>query len=277
MLLKAQPTSSESVQGAIFTMIQGEVFLIRASGESLRVQPSMVYSKDGVVYAGDVVTTGSGASAQMELDDGSRILLSENARFQIKQVQVVKSEGFLNLDGFLSAGNLMLQVEKLSSDSMARVTTPTAVAAVRGTRFAITQEGDSTDLLVDEGAVAMMAAQNVEVDEISQFPESEEEPVVVEAGHGVEVKSARMILREARAEERKKLKDAIFQMRRISLEGRRQMLAIREVQARNRELFRKTLEWKKRVSRKRLEHFRNRARREMRQFRQDNRRNHRRQ
>lgn len=108
------------------------------------------------VNPGDKLSTEAGAELEIRLDDGSVLKLKDKSLLELdameKQAKPLTTITSLKL----GLGKLLGCVRKLSSrESKFEVTTPTAVAGVRGTVFAVFAEGDSTGLDVLQGQVAV--------------------------------------------------------------------------------------------------------------------------
>jgi len=103
---------------------------------------------------GDAVASGPGATAVIALADGSKLKLKESSRIAL----TLPGSRAPTTDVLLSLGGVFAKVAKRLPGAEFRVRTPTAVAAVRGTRF-FTAYGrareKSRDLwvCVDEGRV----------------------------------------------------------------------------------------------------------------------------
>jgi hypothetical protein len=96
---------------------------------------------------GDRVTTLAGASADLSLDGGSLISLSENSDFKLEKT--AKDESVFSL----AFGSLLAKIQNLGSRSLS-VRTNTSVAAVRGTEFGVdAADGQSSIGVFDEGRV----------------------------------------------------------------------------------------------------------------------------
>lgn len=108
------------------------------------------------VSPGDKLSTEAGSELEIRLDDGSVLKLKDKSLLELdameKQAKPLTTITSLKL----GLGKLLGCVRKLSSkESKFEVTTPTAVAGVRGTVFAVFAEGDSTELDVLKGQVAV--------------------------------------------------------------------------------------------------------------------------
>jgi ferric-dicitrate binding protein FerR (iron transport regulator) len=112
--------------------------------------------KTGAALAdGDAVATAAGATAVVELADGSRLKLRESSRVTV----TLPTPRSPVTDILLSWGGAFAKVTKRRLGEEFRVRTPTAVAAVRGTQFFTAYgrdaKGGGKDLwvCVNEGAV----------------------------------------------------------------------------------------------------------------------------
>ncbi|MBI3565843.1 MAG: FecR domain-containing protein, partial [Elusimicrobia bacterium] len=103
---------------------------------------------------GDSVVTGAGATAVIRLIDGSKLKLKETSRIKLSFPKGREQ----TTDVLLGLGGVFAKVAKRAPGAEFRVRTPTAVAAVRGTRFFTAYgraAGGARDLwvCVDEGLV----------------------------------------------------------------------------------------------------------------------------
>lgn len=126
---------------ARLTEVKGEVTFYGAE------QPEgLPAEKDAPIVAGDRIVTGPDSYAELALDAEHVIYLRENTDFTLTQTRKDSAELTLTL------GSLLAKVRKLVSGESLKVRTPTAVAAVRGTEFAVESAGDETHVAVyDEG------------------------------------------------------------------------------------------------------------------------------
>lgn len=106
------------------------------------------------VENGDALVTGSNSEAVIRAADGSSVHLFPDSH-------IIFNEQSLDLREFLHLvlGSVKVHIEKLTGRvNSQKVTTPTAVIAVRGTTFSVfVDEEDSTLVAVDEGVVAVSA------------------------------------------------------------------------------------------------------------------------
>lgn len=104
--------------------------------------------------AGDEVVTQSG-TATLQLADGSLVRVEPNTRLVLNRLTQYGRTGMVDTRMRLERGKVSTEVRPLL-DGGARfeIETPSAVAAVRGTRFSLESQGDMSRLRVTEGVVA---------------------------------------------------------------------------------------------------------------------------
>jgi FecR protein len=104
------------------------------------------------VYENDAITTKSESECEISLNDDKVIRLSENTAAIISEKQDAGT-------GIRAAkGSMWINVKHLVNKRSFDVTTPTAVAAIRGTVFGVQCDQNKSDYLVFKGAVAVSAA-----------------------------------------------------------------------------------------------------------------------
>lgn len=87
---------------------------------------------------GSVVTTGPSSWAAIEFPDGSAVTLDYNTVFVVRLLEYSRGGRWRSRSFFLTAGRMWARVgENFGAKSEQRVHTPTAVAAVRGTQYAV--------------------------------------------------------------------------------------------------------------------------------------------
>lgn len=129
--------------------VKGEVTLYTADAPD-----GVPAEKDTPLGPGDRIATGPDSSAEVFLDADHLVVVREKSNMTLGSVS--KS----GLDLKLTLGALLAKVQKLAGAHQFRIHTPVAVAAVRGTEFAVeVGEGDETSVGVfDEGRVEVTAS-----------------------------------------------------------------------------------------------------------------------
>jgi hypothetical protein len=122
---------------ALVIAVEGDVLVVHESSMS-----------EDVLQVGDLlnqedVVKSQGGSAMIEFADNSRLLLKENSTIRMASLKFYEETQLVNTRVELLKGRVKAQVEKLSNkDSRYEISTPAAVAAVRGTEFRVeTSEG----------------------------------------------------------------------------------------------------------------------------------------
>ena len=106
------------------------------------------------LYAGDKIYTKLESRVELKMFDGTIIKIGENSLFTINKME--KEEEKSSMSFGLSFGSLWAKFKKVfSSDSERKISTPTAVVAVRGTEFGVEVDPQTgkTDVKVKEGKV----------------------------------------------------------------------------------------------------------------------------
>jgi hypothetical protein len=160
MLVAMQPARAEfKPSEAKITYMKGKVEVQRKGSESM-VPAAMKMT----VYPGDMVSTDDGSEAELKLSDGSILKLRDKSKLEIERMEKQKKP-VTTINSFkLASGKILGSIRKLSSkNSKFTVSTPTAVAGIRGTVFGVFVEGDSTELDVLNGEVAVQGDTGPEV------------------------------------------------------------------------------------------------------------------
>jgi hypothetical protein len=115
------------------------------------------------VTAGQVITTSENGRAVLELDDGSLLELSKGSSLAMGGRE---KDGSTKTFFTLLSGQVMARVKKLSASDTFQISTPTAIAGVRGTAFSVSvaDSGDS-HIGVEEGSVEVGDADALEEDD----------------------------------------------------------------------------------------------------------------
>lgn len=114
------------VQGTLLIMPQG-------GAEGYRLQHDL---PPVPVYEGDMLLTGKDSRALLLLHDGSSLLLAAQSKILLEQAPI-HSGGDADTRFQLLMGKVRAVVSRLLGDRSFRIKTPTAIAGVRGTDFAL--------------------------------------------------------------------------------------------------------------------------------------------
>lgn len=196
-------------------------------------------STDTSLEQGDTVLTGSSGTAVLSIDGESTIELGSDSEFRIETVQ---PEGF---NFFLSVGELLAKVKSLlETKQTLNIRTPVAVAAVRGTEFAVSynKETDTGAFGVfDEGEIHVTSSKEVAGNTILLTAGSETEvrqgnpPLPLRQLEIFRLRTERMkILRERRAELLSRWKNRSVEERQAFREHLKMQKHIRREQLRER-------------------------------------------
>lgn len=120
--------ASDSAPMARLTLTKGEVLIV--DGESTRPAGA-----GQALKAGQALRTGIDSMAEVFVKDQGIVRLSENAEFSIKKVDATGAE----FDQ--TKGTAAVFLKKIKQDSDFKISTPTSVAAVRGTSFIVEVKG----------------------------------------------------------------------------------------------------------------------------------------
>lgn len=145
-MLKQRPTP------AILVVVQGEVQVIRASGEQLIAEAGTE------VFSGDKVLTRHNQSARIRFADQSELQVLADSEITFDKLSYHKDTGMVDTQLRLPKGRISTWIEKLRPKSRFEIQTPAALTAVRGTQYRLTSEnGSITRTEVTEGQVAVSA------------------------------------------------------------------------------------------------------------------------
>ncbi|MBX5131502.1 TonB-dependent receptor [Rhizobium lentis] len=143
------------------TPVAGSV-IARKTGEEVRfidVSDWRVVDINQDLLTGDVLRTNANGQLAIVFSDHTQVRLGRNSSLQVKKMAV---SGDTTLE--LQSGTIWARAER--GGQGLTVETPAAAAAIRGTDWTMTVEGDKTSMIVLEGRVALSNPQgSVEVSE----------------------------------------------------------------------------------------------------------------
>jgi hypothetical protein len=145
-LLFASTSFAEGMAGEI-NDLKGKVEIMKAGDAAWNTAEAGL-----PVEQGDKLKTGPRSMCDIELDDGSLIHLAANSETQIETLDIKEEEHVSSFQLFF--GKIIASVNKLKVTKM-QIKTPTSVAAVRGTEFAVEATEKDTEVGVFDGSVAV--------------------------------------------------------------------------------------------------------------------------
>jgi hypothetical protein len=150
LLLCAPATVLASI--GVFTDVTGDT----------RIQRGEFYlaAAPGVeVEESDIIETGSNASAQVEMRDGTLLKLGADSRLLLADYRLDNGGNVVSAGLEVLSGWLRFAVSKLrASDSRYAISTPTMTIGIRGTGGVIEAQSTHGGLFLEEGEVAAQAA-----------------------------------------------------------------------------------------------------------------------
>lgn len=139
------PATVVAVSGQARVSLPGGAERALQAGEQLR--------------AGALLSTAADSSATLRFADGSLLVLQPGARLVLDTVSVYAGGGMADTRLRLQQGRVEIGANpRRMPGSRLQVITPSAVAAVRGTRFRVAADADATREETLEGAVGLAAA-----------------------------------------------------------------------------------------------------------------------
>ena len=142
----------QDLQGAVITALRGDVRITNKSGTKT-IGSGALYTKDAILFPGDVVATGKDAQADLQFSNTVKMRLGPESSLRIETARIMAEKNFQQIQVRLNNGRVYSQTDKLNSGSRLTVVTPTSVAAVRGTEFVVREEKGKHETLVRNGSV----------------------------------------------------------------------------------------------------------------------------
>ena len=127
-------------------------------------------STSEAIYWGDVINTGHLARARVALDDGSVLSVGSDSNLTVTKHDAADQQTDLDLN----YGRVRAKAVKLVKPNASfQIRTPTGVAGVVGTDFALDSQGDTTRVVVYEGKVNFCAYKSKKKEEEGAQPGAE--------------------------------------------------------------------------------------------------------
>lgn len=132
--LTVKETFEPGAEAAIglIELVQGEGYIIHQKSKT-----AFKAAKDVALFQGDTLITGQQGRIQARLDDKSTFALAEQSKLILTKVFYKSATNERNSEINLTDGRARFKVVKAAEGSQYKVTTPTAVAGIRGSDFAL--------------------------------------------------------------------------------------------------------------------------------------------
>lgn len=112
------------------------------------------------VFEGDIIRTAAKSRAEITLKGGGKIRLGEKSELELNEANVKPMTK--NFKAKLKRGNVFVSAKAAFGEKKnVQLRTPTAVAAIRGTKYRAKAGEDESEVLVYDGKVDVNAAKNV--------------------------------------------------------------------------------------------------------------------
>ncbi len=112
------------------------------------------------VFEGDVLRTAAKSRAEITLQGGGKVRIGENSELELTLASVKPMAK--NFNANLKKGNVFVSAKAAFGEKKnVQLRTPTAVAAIRGTKYRASAGEDESNVLVYKGKVDVNAAKNI--------------------------------------------------------------------------------------------------------------------
>ena len=150
LALSLSSFAADESRKAVISFLKGPAKIIK-KGESAPVSAKLSMQ----LTAGDRIETGAGTRAEIKLEDGSTVRISENTSIVLDEMSSDKDTGRDKSAINVIVGRIWMNVKK-SLGQESRIITPKVTAAVKGTTYRadVSPEGD-TKVNVYDGTVAV--------------------------------------------------------------------------------------------------------------------------
>jgi hypothetical protein len=132
------------------TALEGKAMVLRQG----RLAPQPLAHQAGISQE-DIIQTDVASKVKITLIDATVISLGEQSRLELKEFVYAAQQQTRTARLTIAVGIFRAIVKKLIPQSSFEVSTPTAIAAIRGTDFMGEVKPDSTTIVVSEGAVVI--------------------------------------------------------------------------------------------------------------------------
>jgi hypothetical protein len=135
------------------TLPLGKVEILNSEGKWLKARPNQK------VFEGNTLKTLARSRCELTLTGGGKIRIGENSELELNEADVKPMAKSFNAN--LKKGNVWVSAKAAFGEKKnIAVRTPTAVAAIRGTKYRAKAGSDESSVLVYEGKVDVNQAKN---------------------------------------------------------------------------------------------------------------------
>lgn len=136
------------------TLPLGTVQVQKPGGDAVKAKPNMN------VFAEETIITGARSRCEITLTGGGKVRIGENSELVLTSANIEPMKKEFNAN--LNKGNVWVAAKAAFGEKKeVSVRTPTAVAAIRGTKYRAKAGDDESSVLVYEGKVDVNAASNL--------------------------------------------------------------------------------------------------------------------
>lgn len=138
---------------AKITLPLGKVEILKSEGSWIKARPNQK------VFEGSILKTAARSRCELTLTGGGKIRIGENSELELNKADVKPMAKSFNAN--LKKGNIWVSAKAAFGEKKnIAVRTPTAVAAIRGTKYRAQAGNDESSVLVYEGKVDVNQAKN---------------------------------------------------------------------------------------------------------------------
>lgn len=139
---------------AAFAQASGETLAVDRSASATGKQGARALAVSDPVFMGDVIETDRTGLAQIRFQDDTRLVVGPNSSVTVDRF-VLASSGSASEVSINAARGALRFITGTSNKQNYTINTPSATIGVRGTRFDVTVEENSTSVALYEGGVSI--------------------------------------------------------------------------------------------------------------------------
>ncbi len=145
----------EDLQGGVVTQVKGDVSILSREGKLNKISSNVLYTRMAFLLPGDLLSTEAESSADIQFTSGLMARIGPATSMKVEKSMILSTKEYINISLELTTGSIFLRSEKLGPGSRITISTPTAIASVRGTEFLAINEEGRTRISVQSGSLLM--------------------------------------------------------------------------------------------------------------------------